>query len=141
MMGLSSRKLGGNARHGQRFPVKCLLSFKKHTDHYTRIYSALTIDLNLNGVSLFSSHIVEVGDNLRLWLLNGDQAQIICVDAQVKWTTIDDLYGDSAYWMRAGLKFVNVTADQERQLRQILPNVPISVRRNRSQKHLLAVLP
>jgi hypothetical protein len=130
-----------NARYGERFSIKCAASFKKPVDHFNRIYSAITLDLNLTGACLFTSNLLQPGESLRLWLLHADAAELTSLDAQVVWTTIDDLYGDSAYWIKAGIRFVNLNEEQRSGLQRLLPSQPLTIRKRKSQKHLLAVLP
>ena len=131
-----------NARQGERFSLKSSLCFKKQDENLGRIFSGMTLDLNVRGACVFSPTLLEENDAIRLWLLNPNASELACVAARVVWTAIDDTYGDGPYWLKAGLVFFNVAQDQYDQLTRLLPApAAVSIRTKKSRKHLLAVLP
>lgn len=131
----------GNARHGERFTLKSVVCFKKLADPYSRIHSGLTLDISQRGICLFSPTLLEEGDSIRLWLLHPNGDQLTCVQGRIAWTAIDDLYGDSPYWVRAGIAFSNLNDEISLELTALLPVTALPVRQKKIRKHLLAVLP
>ena len=130
-----------NSRRSERHSMKALISFKKENDFHDRIFSGLTLDIGIRGSCIFSPTTLESGDKLTLWLLHGENSDLIHLTAQVIWVAIDDLYGDSPYWLRAGIQFDQPNDESRKALSHYLPPAPVYNLRSKRRKHLLSVLP
>ena len=101
----------------------------------------LTCDLSLRGVSIFSTNILEIGEALSMNLLNPINGVGTPVNGKVVWIAVDDLYGDSPYWVRAGIAFEKLNPPQRKAIEELLPHEQLAKARQRKRKQILAVMP
>jgi hypothetical protein len=130
----------GNVRQGERYAVKRSISFVRNGDPQQRICSGLTLDLSRHGCCLFSSTTLQESEWLRLWFLVNDSQDLLSLDAKVTWVSVDDLYGDSPYWVRAGLEFTELRDFEKQSLHGILP-IAQNNSSTKRRKHLMALMP
>ncbi len=111
----------GYTRQAKRFQVKSSISFKSVTDPTNQIYTGLLHDLNHKGMSIFSANILREGEKIRLWLLNPQDLELTRLDGSVVWVGVDEIYGDSPYWVRAGICFETLMEPQKEAISRLLP--------------------
>lgn len=130
-----------NVRSHPRHIIKTLVRLQKAITGDSRISTALSLDMSIQGISLLSSSLLQVGEQVTLWLCDQNEQELIRLQAEVMWTEIDELYGDSPYWLRTGLKFHETDATTRSALSRYLPAAPVFNLSSKRRKHLLSILP
>lgn len=89
-------------RAGVRIDFHSAAQFVPDPARPLRTSRALTQDLSLRGAQLLTSVVPETEKPFVIWIpVEGER--VVRATAQVVWTAVEDLLGDSPYWVRTGV--------------------------------------
>ena len=129
------------SRRANRHPLKTAVTFMSldsASNGDTYLQTGVTNDLNLLGFSMFTSSSIEKGQKVRVWILDEQLRDFAKIEGEVAWTRIDEIYGDSPYWVQAGIRFDGLDIYQQSQLGALLPT---GTKPTANNKHILALEP
>ena len=129
-----------NTRAAERFPVKASVSFRTDVNS-NKLHQGLVMDIGFLGICIFSPTLLEVGKPMRLWVMNPNSADLTKIDGTVAWVSLEDTYGDSPYWVKAGISFNSLNEAQKSEVFELLPPTARKSASNKAKKNILAVLP
>lgn len=113
-MASQSKQKGSERRREPRVELRTAVSYRNF-DSPGKIKNAICQDISGKGINLLSASSLREKEAIDLWVLNPETDQLINIEGNVAWVAVDDLYGDSPYWVRAGVCF---TAASQAQLEQ-----------------------
>jgi hypothetical protein len=123
----------GGRRHSPRFNFRAGITLKA-CDPQVKMWDAgISQNLSQDGMSILHSKILTPGDDVYIDIPKFDEDNHLIIAGKVTWVGVDDLYGDSPYWVRAGIMFGELNQDQKESLLTVLSDRkidgPIFVRR------------
>ncbi len=96
-------KNGPEKRRSARVDLRTAISYRNH-DSPGKIKNAICQNISRDGLHLMTASSLREKEPVDLWILNPETDQLINLEGEVAWVAVDDLYGDSPYWVRAGIR-------------------------------------
>jgi hypothetical protein len=106
-------------RRELRVPLRTAISYRNY-DSQGKIKNAINQNISTTGLHLLSASPLRTEERVDLWILDPETDRLINLEGEVVWVAIDDLYGDSPYWVRAGVRFTYGETEQVDLLRGLV---------------------
>jgi hypothetical protein len=103
-----------NRRSGVRVDFRSSIRFQPDPSRRFRLAQAVTQNLSLRGMQVLSPTIFDQKKKFEVWIpLEG--VMVVPAMAKTEWMSVEDTFGDSAYWIVGGLS-LTFRNDEERRL-------------------------
>lgn len=110
---------GQERRRESRVPLRTAISYR-HYESQGKIKNAINQNVSCGGLHLLSASPLRTQERIDLWILDPETDKLINLEGEVAWVAIDDLYGDSPYWVKAGVRFTYGETEQVDRLRHLV---------------------
>ena len=130
----------GNTRQAVRYPIKLSICLKRQQDPLP-LSSAISYDMSFTGLSVLSSQILCVHERISLWTLDAAGKDVIKLRGDIIWSSIEDIYEDNRYWVKAGIAFRPMDKTTFDGIRQLMPVEAQKDAMNKQIKQLWAAAP
>jgi len=115
-----------NRRTFPRYQYRAGITVKPTNDIQSPLWdTGISQNLSLDGISILHSKILVPGELVYLTIPLFDTERELVLSGSVEWVSVDDLYEDSPYWIKAGIMFSEMGNEKKKILLNTIGDRPI----------------